>query len=83
MGRMGGTYLEDTSNKFPYTLYCAYLPPWVRTLLILASPEAEAEAAELDSFVAMFGVQICIKGLLHLSNHNYKTNGEELDQNQS
>jgi len=57
IGRIGGTYLEDTSNKFPYTLYCAYLPPCVRTLLIFASPEAEAAAEELDPFVAMFNVQ--------------------------
>lgn len=55
----------------------------MRTLLILVSPEAEAEAEaeaeELDSFVAMFGVETWTKGL-HLS--NTKTNGE-LKQNQS
>uniref|UniRef100_A0A7C9DES9 Uncharacterized protein n=1 Tax=Opuntia streptacantha TaxID=393608 RepID=A0A7C9DES9_OPUST len=27
MGRIGGTYLEETSNKLPWTLYCTYLPP--------------------------------------------------------
>lgn len=43
---MGGTYLEGTSNKLPYTLYCTYRPPWVRTLLILPS-------APVDSFVAI------------------------------
>ena len=73
IGRIGGTYLEDTSNKFPYTLYCAYLPPWVRTLLILASPEAEEAAEELDPFVVMFKFATQRAKGLNLSNQNYKS----------
>lgn len=37
-GRMGGTYLDETSNRLPYTLYCTYLPPCVSVPLICASP---------------------------------------------
>jgi len=45
----------------------------VRTLLILASPEAEEAAEELDPFVVMFKVETQRAKGLNLSNQNYKS----------